>query len=266
MNSIESLRQPQRLIPLVIVGAAEVLLILHGPLAQFANYHAFADRRELCGTPNAADVLSNLAFLAAATWGWFRLRTLRAEQRLALAWPGYMLFLGGLLLTAFGSTYYHWAPDDARLLWDRLPIALSCAGLLAGAFAEIERRSALLPALMLAVFAVTSVGWWVYRADLRPYLLLQVAPVVLIPLWQHLRNAPRGERLNFAGAVAVYAAARIAELYDLPIFAASGWVSGHTLKHLLAAAACVLIINAVVHRVRAERGDDGLAPLANRKS
>ncbi|MDM5181921.1 hypothetical protein PO883_32625 [Massilia sp. DJPM01] len=39
--------------------------------------------------------------------------------------------LGFLLigLTAFGSSWYHLAPDDTRLVWDRLPIALACVSL-----------------------------------------------------------------------------------------------------------------------------------------
>lgn len=50
-------------------------------------------------------------------------------------WPYFFFFLG-VLLTAFGSTYYHWAPDDARLLWDRLPMARGFMELLAAVLSE----------------------------------------------------------------------------------------------------------------------------------
>ena len=61
---------------------------------------------------------------------------MRADASLNAGRHGYRLFLVGLLLTAFGSGLYHLAPDNARLVWDRLPIALACAGLLAAVRAE----------------------------------------------------------------------------------------------------------------------------------
>ena len=110
---------------------------------------------------------------------------------------GYQLFLGALLLTACGSTFYHLAPDNWRLIWDRLPIALACAGLLVAARAELiagvnPRREA----AVLALFAVASVAWWYVteqrgHGDLRPYLLLQGLPLILIPLYQGTASDPR---------------------------------------------------------------------------
>ena len=41
-----------------------------------------------------------------------------------------MLFLG-IALTGFGSSYYHWDPNDRTLFWDRLPMALSFMAILA---------------------------------------------------------------------------------------------------------------------------------------
>ena len=97
----------------------------------------------------------------------------------------YALFLIGLILTAFGSAYYHWLPDNARLVWDRLPIALVCAGLLAAVWAQMALppgRAGIVTGL-LALYAVLSVLWWYWtelnrRGDLRPYLLLQILPIL----------------------------------------------------------------------------------------
>ncbi|HEU4372715.1 MAG TPA: hypothetical protein VFS02_04450 [Telluria sp.] len=92
---------------------------------------------------------------------------------------GYRLFLVGLLLTAVGSSSYHLAPDNARLVRDRLPIALACAGLLADVRAECRANTdARAVTAWLALFAVASVAWWAVTeqrgaGDLRPYLLLQ---------------------------------------------------------------------------------------------
>ena len=110
----------------------------------------------------------------------------------------YPLFITALLLTAIGSSYYHLAPDDARLAWDRLPIALACAGLLAGAYADTHIRPySIRLTAALAAFAAASVWWWSATGDLRPYLLLQVAPLLLIPPWQAHARLPRLERAGF---------------------------------------------------------------------
>ena len=232
-------------LPLAVTVALAAALVAHGPIAQFAHYHEFADRSVLMGVPHAADVLSNLAFAAVAVWGLLRVRPMRI---------GYLLFLGALLLTAFGSALYHLAPDDAALVWDRLPIALACAGLLAAVRAECvtalhEKRDVVL----LGMFASFSVGWWQFTGmfgagDLRPYLLLQILPLVLIPLWQWIYRAPRRDRIAFASALALYAVAKVAEVYDHQVLAALGVVSGHTIKHLLAAGAAAVIVGRLIER------------------
>lgn len=231
-------------LPLAVTVTLAAALVAHGPVAQFAHYHEFADQSVLLGVPHAADVLSNLAFAAVAVWGLVRVRPLRR---------GYLLFLSALLLTAFGSGLYHLAPDDARLVWDRLPIALACAGLLSAVRTECvsalhEKRDVLL----LAMFAVFSVGWWKFSAgDLRPYLLLQMLPLVLIPLWQWIYRAPRRDRIAFALGLALYAVAKVAELYDHQVLAALGVISGHTIKHLLAAGAAAIIVGRLTERRQA---------------
>jgi hypothetical protein len=176
--------------PTIITISLIALLALHGRIAQPAHYHDFADHSAASGIPHAADVLSNAGFALVAIWGWLTLRPHRASDQLRAGWPGYRLFLIGLFLTAFGSAYYHLAPDNARLIWDRLPIALVCAGLLAGVRGDIKGGSnSGIDVIALALTAVASVAWWAITerngaGDLRPYLLLQGLALILIPLWQ----------------------------------------------------------------------------------
>ncbi|HZZ94729.1 MAG TPA: alkaline phytoceramidase [Usitatibacter sp.] len=240
-----------RLLPAAVLAVAVIALAWHGPIAQPPHYHDFADARPWLGIPHAADVLSNAAFALVAAWGAWRLRRRGVRERLGAALPGYVLFVGALALTALGSAYYHWAPTNARLVWDRLPIALACAALLEATWVQAYRprgTTGLLPALCLV--AVGSVAWWSWTqargvGDLRPYLLLQGAPLVLIPLWQWQSGAPRRERVGFAVAIALYVLAKVLELDDRAIYAATGLASGHTLKHLAAAAAAAVIVASV---------------------
>lgn len=251
-------RQARRLrfLPTVITAAVVLAMLAHGVIVQPADYHDFADHSQLFGIPYAADVLSNLGFALVGLWGWSRLAEHWHLPQLQAGAAGYRLFLVALVLTAFGSGYYHLAPDDFRLAWDRLPIALACAGLVAGVRAEtVARFDARGEAVCLAVFGVMSVAWWYFTntdgdGDLRPYLLLQLLPIVLIPLWQWLYGSDLHDRLYLGAALAVYVVAKAAELNDHALLAASGFLSGHTLKHLLATLAAWLIVYRLVQRAR----------------
>jgi hypothetical protein len=254
MNRLFSHLLPR--LPLLITVFAVIALLLHGPIAQLANYHEFADQRSGLGLPNLADVLSNAGFVLLGLFGLLRLWPLRRQPAISAGWPGYCLFLVALVLTAIGSSFYHLAPDNARLLWDRLPIALACAGLLAGVRAETQPVSErYLYALLLVIGAVASVVWWYFTelqgaGDLRPYLLLQGLPLILIPLWQAIHRAPATDRRSFGVAIFLYVLAKAAELHDHELLEALGWISGHTLKHLLATAAAAVLVNRLVQRVR----------------
>lgn len=242
-------------LPTTITLAACLLMLAHGPIVQPPHYHDFADQSQWLGVPHAADVLSNLGFALVALWGLLALVPQRQHPALAKAWPGYALFLAGLLLTAFGSAFYHLAPDNARLVWDRLPIAMACAGLLAAVRADTRGRPVSgLSVIGWLLLAVASVLWWwltdaADEGDLRPYLLLQLLPIVLLPLWQAIGGAPRGERVSVGLALALYVVAKVAELCDHSLHEMLGVLSGHTLKHLLATLAAALIVGGLVRRV-----------------
>lgn len=254
------------LLPSLITVGAIVGLIAYGPIPQLANYHDFADRREVFGVPHWGDVISNAGFALVGIWGLSALRPLRrGDERAGLL--GYGLFFLSVLLTAFGSSFYHWAPDNDRLVWDRLPIALACAGLLVAVRAESRpKTNEVAWTAGLALAAIASVFWWQVtetagEGDLRPYLLLQGLPLVLVPLWQANADAPRSRRAAFAVAVLLYVVAKLAELSDHAIFTEFGFMSGHTIKHVMATMSSVILVAQLAWRQQGSAVDTpGMAP------
>ena len=242
-------------LPHTLVALLAGTAMWHGPIAQLANYHAFADQAIAYGIPHFSDVASNLGFALVALCGICLLAQHRDHPALAHGWAGYRLFVIGLFLTAFGSAFYHLAPDNARLVWDRLPIALACGGLLAGVWGDVKGKSSALFAAWMGVLAIYSVAWWYLTeltgdGDLRFYLMFQILPMLLIPLWQWIYRAPAADRLSFGAALLLYAAAKITEIYDHEIAAELGQMTGHTLKHLLATGAAMVIVTRLALRVR----------------
>lgn len=215
------------------------------PMPQPESYHQFADQRSWLGIPNFGNVASNLGFAIVGLWG---LRLLLRQGVLQNAFiesrerRPYIVAFVGLLLTAFGSAYYHLAPNNSRLVWDRLPMTIVFGSLIAVVIAEfinLEAGIKLLP--FLIAIAAGSVLQWYYderhgHGDLRIYAVVQIysALVLLMPL---LLKSRYSRRIDFAVVFGFYALAKMFELADQSIFRFGHLVSGHTLKHLAAAMA-----------------------------
>ena len=202
-----------------------VVLFLLPPLAQPAAYHAFADTRPWLGLPNALDVLSNLPFLLAGLLG------LRAACRLPVA-PHracWLTFFGGVSLVAFGSAFYHLAPSDASLVWDRLPMTFAFTSLFAAVLGEMVSahlgRRVLLPLLLVGIVAVL---WWQRRDDLRPYFAVQALALAGVPVLLVLLPTHGDGRGWLVAGLGCYALAVPAEQSDQAAFAFTGGTfSGH---------------------------------------
>jgi hypothetical protein len=209
------------------------------------SYHDFADQRSLAGIPNFGDVASNLLFAVSGVWGLIFLLGKRAQEHFVdrrERWAYVFVFLG-MLLIAFGSAYYHLAPDNTRLVWDRLPMTLAFMGLVSAMFSErvsVAVGFYLLPFLLL-IGAGSVILWWYSESrgagDLRFYAAVQVYAVLILPVL--LLLPPRYTRSwDFAVVSCFYVMAKIFETADRGILSLDrSAISGHTLKHLAAGAA-----------------------------
>jgi hypothetical protein len=243
--------------PLLLLAVAVVIAIvavLLPPIPQPLAYHNFADQRGWLGIPNFGDVVSNVPFAVVGLCG---LVFLAGPRPQTFSDPRerwlYLVMFAGLILTAFGSAYYHLAPGNARLVWDRIPIMIVFMALVAAVIAErvsVGAGLALFP--VLQAVGVGSVLMW--RAgeleghgDLRLYAAVQVyAILVLLLLLLVPAKYTRGS--DFAVVVGFYVLAKILEEADRQVFALGHIVSGHTLKHLAAAAAGYWILRMLQRR------------------
>jgi hypothetical protein len=228
-----------------IAAAAGAVALLIPPLRQDLAYHRFADQRAILAVPHALNVLSNVGFLLAGAW------TLAGVARAALpAWERVagLVFGVGLILTGLGSAWYHAAPGNATLVWDRLPLSALFPTVFAVVIGDrVSERAGRLLLAPLALGAVASVLWWQRTDDLRAYALAQFLPMLLIPLMLVLLPGRRPARPLVWG-IALYGLGKLTELGDRAIFGLGGLLSGHTLKHLLAAAAAALIARWLLDR------------------
>ncbi|MFZ5467054.1 MAG: alkaline phytoceramidase [Pseudomonadota bacterium] len=226
-------------IPLAL-GALVLFAPLLPALPQPQGYHRFADQREILGLTNGLNVISNFGFLLTGILGLVVLRIRPTGNRQAR--QAYGLFFLALVAVGAGSAWYHLEPDNARLLWDRLPIAASLAALLGAVLADtgLARRWTL-PSLVALGLAATL--WWglspLWGAEtLWPYLAFQAG--CMAALLTLLPHAPAPRML--AAAFLLYAAAVASEWMDGAIFAWTGeFISGHSLKHLLASGAGLML-------------------------
>jgi hypothetical protein len=220
--------------------AAIVAALLFHPIPQDPAYHAFADRRALLGLPHFWNVISNLPFLPAGALGliaWRRATWREGTDR----WPWLIVALGGVLV-GLGSGWYHLHPDNASLLWDRLPMTLVFMALFAAAIAErIHHRAGwvlLGPFLALGLLSVLlwHRGEAMGHGDLRFYVIVQFYPMLALPLILKLFPARYDREGDFWVLGWLYVLAKLFEAFDPRIFALTGGLmGGHALKHLAAA-------------------------------
>ena len=240
------------------VGVSLVAAILPS-VPQPQEYHQFADRRVILSVPNFLNVASNLALLYSGLAGLiFLLRSSvtlcgTAFIQLSERWPYIVLFLS-VVMTCIGSAYYHWAPDNERLLWDRMPIAIGITALLAATLVErvsLKVGLRLLP--WLTFLGIGSVLYWYWSekqgtGNLNYYIVIQFYSLLLIIMLGIILPSRYTHGAVMYRVIGLYGIAKIAESLDREIYALGGVISGHTLKHLLGALAVYWILRMLQRR------------------
>ncbi|HXY03495.1 MAG TPA: hypothetical protein VEI49_07930 [Terriglobales bacterium] len=239
---------------IAITLAAIVITALLPRIPQDPAYHNFADQRAFLALANFMDVASNVPFLLVGLWG---LLVVHSRRTVFLAdserWP-YLIFFLGVALTSLGSSYYHLHPNNARLVWDHLPMTLGFMAVVAVILTErVSRKAGVASLPLVASAGVASVAYWYAtetsgHGDMRPYGLVQFGSLLIVLVILLLFRSRYTQQKWFAIALAAYVAAKLLETFDRAVYATLRIVSGHTLKHIVAAGAACCLVQMLLQR------------------
>lgn len=224
------------------------VLINKNAIPQDTSYHHFSDSHPLWGIPNIWNVFSNLPFLFVGLLGLYKLLLtdyLKIESQNKIA---YVLLYLGVALVAFGSGYYHLWPNNSTLLWDRLPMTIAFMGLFSIVVTEFISTKAgkiiLLPLILLGLFSV--IYWHVTEAngagDLRFYILVQFFPMIAIPIILLSFSSRFTHASTYGWLILAYFIAKLFEYFDVQIHEILTVISGHSLKHIVAAIGLYILL------------------------
>ncbi len=231
-----------------LLGCGVIVPWFIDPVPQDSSYHRFADTSAWLGIPNFLNVATNALFILVGILGFSASRAKgfvleSADMRLA-----YHVFFLGVGFVGLGSAYYHVNPNNATLVWDRLPMTVSFMALLAMIIADtVSPKIGTVLLWPLIGIGAGSVGYWYVTemweiGDLRPYGLVQFLPMLLIPMMLGLFGT-RFMRSPFLWAIlGTYLLAKIVEFFDAEIYSTTQIISGHSLKHVIAALATAWMI------------------------
>ncbi len=228
-NFLMSIESRRYILLFILIAPLIYLYGFHHQMVQNQAFYNFADQHLYCKIPHFHNVVSNIVFTIFSGYGIFLY--FKEKEKFTISW---LVFLLGVFFVAPGSAYFHWNPNDATLVWDRLPMTVGFMGLTSVALVEVFKikKEGLLLSLLVAL-GIYSVIHWVVFNDLRVYTWVQVAPIVgLLYISMTIPSKVLKTRYLLI-AVAFYLLAKASETYDQQVLDFIGY-NGHSLKHILA--------------------------------
>lgn len=223
------------LIVAAVFGVAAFWFVL--PIPQDQAYHNFTDRVDLLGIPNFWNVVTNVPFFIVGLKGLYK------SKQISNSKIQHYIFFSGVALVSFGSGYYHWNPNDQTLLWDRLPMTIAFMALFSQIIGEFVNESLgkrlLIPLLLIGL---VSVGYWIIFNDLRTYVLVQFYPMLAIPIILILFESEINRSRGYWLLLLAYFIAKLFEHFDREVLDILSVISGHSLKHIIAAIGIYIFI------------------------
>lgn len=233
-----------------------VIMLWVDPIPQDPAYHNFADSREIYNISNFWNVVSNVPFLLVGLYALYKMYRVESLQILKEAKLSYLLLFVGVSLVAFGSSYYHLDPNNETLLWDRLPMTIAFMALLSIVISEFLSlnigKNLLLPLLFIGM---GSVFYWFIgelngAGDLRFYALVQFLPILIMPIILFFFPSSFSLTRGYWYLMLCYIFAKFFEYFDKQIYEILGFISGHSIKHMIAAFGLYLLLRSFENRYR----------------
>ncbi len=242
------------LMTLVFLGGIVTALIID-PITQDPLYHQFADQKTLMGIPNFWNVMSNLPFLLVGLMGLYNIHYTHKARINSKTKIAYSLFFSGVALVSLGSGYYHLWPQNETLVWDRLPMTIAFMALFAiiiGEFISCKwGKNVLWPLIFTGVFSV--IYWHITettgKGDLRLYAVVQFLPLLLIPIILSFYQSMFSHTSGYWFILIAYLLAKVFETFDKEIFNFLQLISGHSIKHVIAAIGVWLLFKSYKERI-----------------
>jgi len=248
----EKMKQKKEQIALFFIGTITLISFIViwfiAPIPQDANYHNFADSRNILQVSNFWNVISNVPYFLVGIYAFYKLLSLKSLTIINETKQAYVIFFGGVTLVAFGSGYYHLNPSNETLLWDRLPMTIAFMALFSFVISEFFSlklgKYLLLPLLFLGM---TSVFYWFFSeldnaGDLRAYALVQFLPMLIMPMMFLFFKASFSLVLGYWYLLLCYLLAKVFEHFDSQIYELLGFISGHSLKHIISALGVYILV------------------------
>lgn len=231
------------LLGITLIGMSTLFFIK--PIAQNPNYHLFADQRTILSVEHFWNVLSNIPFFVFGLLGMFFI----IKKYKSINFPiNNFVFYTGIFLTAVGSMYYHHHPCSETLVWDRLPMTISFMAffsiIIGDCICIATGKRVLLPLILLGIISI--IYWQMTKSkgceDLRFYALIQFLPIILISVILVLYKSSNQFAKTYWVILGVYIFAKVFEASDEFIFIHFRFISGHSLKHLAASIAPLVLL------------------------
>ena len=126
-------------------------------------------------------------------------------------------------------------------------MVVAFAGLLGLAAADrVSARAGVATACVVLLLGALAVRVWALSGNLLPWVVLQAGGLVLMLLLARCKVIAGAWGIRLGAVVAVYIVAKLLELGDHLVFdATAGLVSGHSLKHMVAALVAWPVISAM---------------------
>jgi len=181
--------------------------------------------------------------LLVSLWGWRVIARSGWPAAMLLPWRLSCLCAG---VAAVCATGYHAAPGDALYLAAHISSAAAYVVLVMGFLAErVDARFGSSAACHagLALVALAGVVASLGDTDIRPLLLLQLLPILLLPTGALKLTASHTRRRDWLLMLGLYTLARLLDVADEAVLRVSHQaISGHALMHLCLAgmAACLV--------------------------